>query len=195
MKNTLALSTAAMALLTTSAAYAQPFSDCVSVTTSGGALTSCAEESSEPPFGSVSTLFSESGQDITGSQTILLSEPGSSDISDIVTASITSSGSVDLPFFLTVTLRSDTESPLTFAGTPFESIPETGGVQDLTSDFTKAFDLNTGTLPTVTVMSDLDAVPEPSTWALMGLGFAALGFAGWRSRAALRASSGLPSAS
>jgi uncharacterized protein (TIGR03118 family) len=26
------------------------------------------------------------------------------------------------------------------------------------------------------------AVPEPSTWALMALGFAGLGFAGWRSR-------------
>jgi hypothetical protein len=183
MKNTLALSAAAIALLITSVsapADAQPFSDCVSVTTSGGSpVTNCAEESSELPFISVATLFSESGQNITGSQTILLTEPGSNDISDIVTASIALSGSVDLPFFLTVTLRSDTESPLTFNGTAFESIPETGAVQDLTSDFTNAFDLNT-LLPKITVMSDLDAVPEPSTWALMGLGFAALGYVGFR---------------
>jgi hypothetical protein len=175
-----------MALLSASVgapAYAQPFSDCVSVTTSAGvSTTNCTEESSELPFISVSALFSQPGQNITGSQTILLTEPGSNDISDIVTASITLSGVVDLPFFLTVTLRSDTESPLTNPGNAFESITETGGVQDLTSDFADAFDLNTGTLPTVTVMSDLDAVPEPSTWALMTLGFAGLGFAGYRSR-------------
>jgi hypothetical protein len=30
--------------------------------------------------------------------------------------------------------------------------------------------------------SDTDAAPEPSTWAMMGLGFAVLGYAGFRSR-------------
>jgi hypothetical protein len=29
-------------------------------------------------------------------------------------------------------------------------------------------------------MSDLEAVPEPSTWAMMALGFAGLGFATFR---------------
>jgi len=27
---------------------------------------------------------------------------------------------------------------------------------------------------------EVDAVPEPSTWAMLGFGFAGLGFLGWR---------------
>jgi hypothetical protein len=38
---------------------------------------------------------------------------------------------------------------------------------------------------TVSFQSDLNAVPEPSTWAMMALGFVGLAFAGWR-RAAKR---------
>ena len=36
-------------------------------------------------------------------------------------------------------------------------------------------------------VGEVTPVPEPSTWAMMGLGFAGLGFVGWRRRAAARA--------
>jgi hypothetical protein len=123
----------------------------------------------------------EGSQDITGSNVILLTEPGvpaCCNISDMVTATIT--GSRAAGFELAVSLTSDGEVPLTFVGGAV-SMDETGAVQDLTSAFTGAFDLN-NSLPTIQATSDVEAVPEPSTWALMTLGFAGLGFAGWRSR-------------
>jgi hypothetical protein len=100
-----------------------------------------------------------------------------------VSASIseTVSGGGETPlvsFFLDVTLTSDGETPLIFNGTVDMSLPETGAPQDLTSDFNNLFDLN-ASLPTITVTS-LDAVPEPSTWAMMALGFGALGLLGYR---------------
>ena len=52
-------------------------------------------------------------------------------------------------------------------------------MQDLTSDLNTAFGLTTS-LPTIQVTSDVEGVPEPSTWAMMLLGFAGLGFAGYR---------------
>jgi hypothetical protein len=43
----------------------------------------------------------------------------------------------------------------------------------------------TFTIPSDTITLDISAgVPEPSTWAMMGLGFAGLAFAGYRSRRA-----------
>jgi hypothetical protein len=64
-----------------------------------------------------------------------------------------------------------------------ESIPETGTVQNLGPAFTSLFDLNTQ-LPAINVMS---GVPEPSTWAMMLLGFAGLGFVGYQSAGRRRA--------
>src|SRR5215472_9091818 len=64
-------------------------------------------EGSEP--GSISqgpVQITETGQFITGSRTILLTEPGSTSISDIVTATI-STVEDPSPFRLTVTLTSD----------------------------------------------------------------------------------------
>jgi hypothetical protein len=177
MRNQFVSSAVALFLTTLAApAVAQSVSDSLKVGTNPIKFLT---EGSEPNL--VSSLDIADSQGITGTETILLTEPGTSDISDIVTASIDRLATTGI-FVLSVTLISDTETPLTFGSTPFESIPETGAVQDLTSDFTTAFDLNTGALPTIQVRSDQDAVPEPSTWALMTLGFGVLGGAGWRSR-------------
>ena len=126
---------------------------------------------------SQSVVISEPGQNITGFRDILLLEPGTTETSDLVNASITNVPGVG--FVLDVALTSDNETPLSFGGIVFESIPETGAVQDLGPAFTDAFDLNTP-LPAINVRSDLHDVPEPSTWALMLMGFLGLGFAALR---------------
>ena len=45
-----------------------------------------------------------------------------------------------------------------------------------------------GTMAIIQIGTPPPAVPEPSTWAMMALGFAGLGFAGYRSRKAARLS-------
>jgi hypothetical protein len=75
----------------------------------------------------------------------------------------------------------------TLAGT---GLPFTDGSIDPGSDAGVAFFLGYGDIPTATleslISSDITAfqtgapVPEPSTWAMMLLGFAGLGFAGYR---------------
>ena len=68
-------------------------------------------------------------------------------------------------------------SPLTGAGpTDLGTVAETGDWQ---------FAYDTG-VDQYYVASDVDVVPEPSTWAAMGIGFAALGFVGWRRTLRLR---------
>jgi len=118
---------------------------------------------------SESAVFAQSSQSITGTEVIVLTEPGSTAISDIVTATINfleGNG-----YQLTVTLESDDETPLT--STFDQSIAETGAVQDLTADFTGLFDLNNN-LPTILVSSDLD-VPEPGSLAILAAGLAGFG--------------------
>jgi hypothetical protein len=39
-------------------------------------------------------------------------------------------------------------------------------------------------LPVVTLVSSVTSIPEPSTWVMMLLGFAGLGYVGYRSRQA-----------
>jgi hypothetical protein len=119
-KNALALSAAAIALLITSLgspAVAQ-LSDTLAV--EGGGLGILLETDEFPLTGNVLRTLGvsiiESGQDITGSQTMLLTEPGRpNEISDIITATIT--GSLPDGFFLDVTMTSDGDVPLTFATT------------------------------------------------------------------------------
>jgi hypothetical protein len=128
-----------------------------------------------------SVAISEPGQSITGFASILLTEPGDpSVISDIVSAGIDVAQPPATGFTLNVFLTSDTGNGLIFGGgTPIvESIPETGGVQDLSAAFTDFFDLDTS-LPAINVMS-VEEVPEPSTWAMMLIGFAGLGYAAYR---------------
>ena len=48
--------------------------------------------------------------------------------------------------------------------------------------FTLAYGECCGAPAVLDVNLPLSSTPEPSTWAMMGLGFAALGFAGYRAR-------------
>jgi hypothetical protein len=79
---------------------------------------------------------------------------------------------------LDVTLVSDTGSPLNVAYGQFV-MPETGAWQNLSPDIQQYYGW-TFQIPDVKVMSDVSDVPESSTWAMMLLGFAGLGFAGYR---------------
>jgi hypothetical protein len=169
-----ALFAVAIALLSASvSAHAAP-SDTLTV---GNSFFDIGESGGEPGIQAIlpDTPITEPGQNLTGTHTITLTEPGHpNDISDIVSATI--HGSPIDGFFLDVILTSDAETPLLFTGPVDASLPETGAPQDLTSAFTGFFDLNTS-LPTITVTSD---VPEPSTWAMMALGFGLMGFLGYR---------------
>jgi hypothetical protein len=163
-------------LLASIAAPAVAASDSLQVGTQSPVFLSEAEPNSI----SEGALISEPGQNVTGTQVILLDEPGTSDISDIVQATILNIPGVGPILF--VTLTSDGAIPLSFGGAVAESIPETGAVQNLSAAFTNFFDLNTP-LPAINVVSDItEAVPEQSTWAMMLLGFAGVGYAGYRGR-------------
>jgi hypothetical protein len=179
VKNTLALSAAAIALLFTSmsaAAYAQGPSDSLTVGPFGFAdLGEVPGEAARPlPLADVQTTLTSLPSPAT--ETIFLTDPGTTDISDIVSATLHTSA-LAMGILLDVTLTSGDESSLGSLSPGVTSLDETGAAQDLTSTFNGLFDLSTS-LPTITVTSDLDAVPEPSTWAMMVVGFCLLGLAG-----------------
>jgi hypothetical protein len=151
-----------------------------------GTSTATIPEGTEPAQVTLSATFSSPVEYVGISETrvIALLEPGTSQISDLVTATIIEpdvplSGPTDgtPTFTLSVTLRSDGESPLTFAGTINQSITETGLAQDLTTNFNTLFFGAVGTeqvLPTIRVTSDRE-VPEPASLALFGSALAGLG--------------------
>jgi PEP-CTERM motif len=100
-----------------------------------------------------------------------VTEPGTDALSDIV----------GIPTSGTLAFISDLAD---FSGlTIFRSVAETSGpigVSDLLGPASRLVD-------TASFQSDFEAstVPEPSTWAMMLLGFAGLGYAGFRRRAAI----------
>jgi hypothetical protein len=184
MKKAPALSAAAVALLftTVSAHAAVAFSDTLEVVVGGTTHTLPLPEESgaieSGTFMDVPTTLTSLPS--TATETIFLTDPGTTDISDIVSATL-HNAALAPGIQLDLTLTSDDESSLGSVPPGATSLDETGAAQDLTSTFNGLFDFSTGTsLPTIQVTSDADAVPEPSTWAMMLLGFAGLGFASMR---------------
>jgi hypothetical protein len=100
-------------------------------------------------------------------QWIALTEPGSTGISDVVGLSAAGvfsfvSDAADFSMFDIIKTVAETSSPL-----------------DITADLLSAADRANGF--TAFFQSDVEGtVPEPSTWAMMLLGFAGLGFFGYR---------------
>jgi hypothetical protein len=175
MKNTLALSAAAMAL---TFALATPSSYAANILLPIDDLT----EQSESATATVTAPGTFTGVNV-GFEIL---DPGTTTISDLLLLQV-GAGTEPGTTLVHFDFASDVEGgppldPTTFfagsgAGTP-EVITETGSFQTVYQDV-----VNPDSSLTVAFRSDVEGVPEPSTWAMMALGFGLLGGAGyWRRR-------------
>lgn len=146
------------------------------------------------PFTSTSTGESAIGSGAfvanataTGSALIVLTEGAGGPPSDYLLLTYSGSGDPGVEG-INATWVSDTEGvPLVIpviSGVTPQFLAETGGVQQVTAQLAASAGGNFPSNITFQVQSDAPeaAVPEPSTWAMMLLGFAGLGFAFRQSR-------------
>ena len=127
--------------------------------------------------GAAQTTFSGSwiddGQATTTSATIFFTEHGSS-ISDVLNYNYSTNAGIGT---ISGYVISDVNGTLPPGQLKKLGIVATETVSEASPrDFSNAF-------ITASFQSDVDAVPEPSTWAMMVLGFAGLGFVAFRRNA------------
>ena len=144
------------------------------------------------PFTSMSTGETATGSGsfianvvATGSALIVLTETAGGPASDWLRLTYSGSGSSGT---ISASWNSDSEPgglppiPVIPGVTP-QFLVETGGIQQVTAQLALSAGGNFPSNITVQVQSDVTAaVPEPSTWAMMLLGFLGLGFAFRQSR-------------
>jgi PEP-CTERM motif len=156
-------------------------SDCLQIVQNGTQVSLLAITESDE-LGDPNHIWSIGGvvdtdPQFTGQWVFALTEPGSSAISDVV--GVTSLN--------TIAFMSDAENGLTvFPPGPFLfTVPETSSPLDVSVLLSPAA-RDAGFK--VFFQSDVEgAVPEPSTWAMLLLGFAGLGFFGYRKARPTRA--------
>jgi hypothetical protein len=93
-------------------------------------------------------------------------------------------GAYPMPSSIPLSFNVENGTPETVLAEIFISGDGAGGVANFGDPPTLSLSLPTGASVTSAsgVFANFTAVPEPSTWAMMILGFAGLGFAGYRSR-------------
>ena len=158
----------AAALATSGAATAATFFDYVNVLVPGNQLVTF-ETFGESTETFVATTALPSGL-VPG--TIILTEPTTGVVSDVLSILPSTSGGVDIFFFSGVEGGPPLLSTIPAAdlGTTLATLAETGQIQDVSQYF------GGSTTISVQVGSDIEAViPEPATWAMMLIGVGGIG--------------------
>ena len=120
------------------------------------------------------SLSGNSGTTNTPINTVSTSTPGVSLDGFVDTLTLNSAGQVTNWFFV---LQTSTDFIYT---TGYVAPNCTSGCQDFASTNNTGFTNTTGNAGTWQVSEQVAAVPEPSTWAMMILGFAGIGFMAYR---------------